>query len=176
MGKMGPIFHRGVFDRLSITMKPYTLAFVSEEDRLLLGLKKRGFGAGKWNGFGGKVEQGETIEEAAHRELLEETGLVCKNMRKVGVVMVQFIANPIVMEVHVFAAHGGYEGTPTESDEMLPKWFKQDEIPYDDMWDDDRMWIPLLLSNQCFSGHFMLSESSNMIGHNLMVIPNGGSI
>ncbi len=47
--------------------KLYTLVFLVDDDRVLLGMKKRGFGAGKWNGFGGKVEPGETIEEAAIR-------------------------------------------------------------------------------------------------------------
>ena len=39
---------------------------------MLLGMKKRGFGTGKWNGFGGKVEVGETVADAAQRELEEE--------------------------------------------------------------------------------------------------------
>eukprot|EP00729_Bicosta_minor_P028396 gene28396-12164_t len=47
-----------------------------ETSRILLGMKKRGFGAGKWNGFGGKVEVGETIVEGAVREMQEESGLV----------------------------------------------------------------------------------------------------
>lgn len=42
---------------------------------VLLGLKKRGFGTGKWNGFGGKVEPGETIRQAAIREMKEEAGI-----------------------------------------------------------------------------------------------------
>ena len=49
--------------------KLLTLLFVVESDRVLLGMKKRGFGAGRWNGFGGKVDKGETIEEAAKRYL-----------------------------------------------------------------------------------------------------------
>ena len=47
--------------------KQFTLVFVLDESRILLGLKKRGFGCGRWNGFGGKVEAGETIAEAAKR-------------------------------------------------------------------------------------------------------------
>jgi len=156
--------------------KLYTLALITEEDRLLLGWKKRGFGSGKWNGFGGKVEPDESIEDAAHRELLEESSLICKDLRKIGVLMFQFVENPVIMEVHVFAAHGGYEGTPTESDEMKPKWFKINEIPYDEMWDDDRIWFPLLLSNQQFSGHFLMNDRGLVVGHNLKIIPKGGSI
>lgn len=47
--------------------KLYTLTFVVDAGKILLGMKKRGFGAGRWNGFGGKVDPGESIEEAAKR-------------------------------------------------------------------------------------------------------------
>lgn len=50
--------------------KLLTLAFVCRDREILLGFKKRGFGAGRWNGFGGKVENGETIEEGAKRYLI----------------------------------------------------------------------------------------------------------
>ena len=56
--------------------KVLTLVLLREENRVLLGMKKRGFGVGKWNGFGGKLEPGETVVEAAARELEEESGLV----------------------------------------------------------------------------------------------------
>lgn len=47
--------------------KLFTLIIVRNEDEILLGFKKRGFGVGKWNGFGGKVETGESITDAAVR-------------------------------------------------------------------------------------------------------------
>ena len=47
--------------------KLLTLVLVCNADKVLLGMKKRGFGEGRWNGFGGKVETGETIPEAAVR-------------------------------------------------------------------------------------------------------------
>lgn len=49
--------------------KTYTCVFVIDEKKrsILLGFKKRGLLEGKWNGFGGKVEPGETILEAASR-------------------------------------------------------------------------------------------------------------
>lgn len=50
-------------------------ATIDAKDQILLGMKKRGFGMGKWNGFGGKVEPGETIEEGALREMAEESGV-----------------------------------------------------------------------------------------------------
>lgn len=57
-------------------MRQSTLVFVfNPANQILLAMKKRGFGEGKWNGAGGKVEAGETIVQAASRELREETGI-----------------------------------------------------------------------------------------------------
>ena len=47
--------------------KILTLAFVIDGKRVLLGYKKRGFGKSWWNGFGGKVHQGESVEDGAKR-------------------------------------------------------------------------------------------------------------
>ena len=53
-------------------MKPTTLVFpIDEQNRILLGRKKRGFGANKYNGFGGKLDDGESFRECAIRELYE---------------------------------------------------------------------------------------------------------
>lgn len=57
-------------------MKPTTLVFpIDEQNRILLGRKKRGFGANKYNGFGGKLDDGESFRACAIRELFEESGL-----------------------------------------------------------------------------------------------------
>lgn len=58
------------------TLKPLTLLLLKDvaENKVLLGYKKRGFGEGKWNGFGGKLEPGETVAEAALREMKEVSG------------------------------------------------------------------------------------------------------
>ena len=46
-----------------VKKKVLTLVYIRDDENILLGLKKRGFGTGKWNGFGGKVQAGETILE-----------------------------------------------------------------------------------------------------------------
>jgi 8-oxo-dGTP pyrophosphatase MutT (NUDIX family) len=69
---------------METTIKPkiLTLCLTKEDGMILLGMKKRGFGEGRWNGFGGKVEEGETIVEAAIREMKEESGLTVKNWKR----------------------------------------------------------------------------------------------
>ncbi|PJE75822.1 hypothetical protein COV04_02660 [Candidatus Uhrbacteria bacterium CG10_big_fil_rev_8_21_14_0_10_48_11] len=81
--------------------KLYNLCIVYQHANSLLGLKKRRFGAGKWDGFGGKVETEETIEEAAKRELEEESGVVAQQIEKVGILNFTTNSGELVHEVHV---------------------------------------------------------------------------
>lgn len=132
---------------------------VCREGEILLGFKKRGFGEGRWNGFGGKVEEGETIEVAAIRELQEEAGIEASALQKVGVLDFSFENDPKVLEVHVFKILD-FTGSPVESEEMRPEWFKFSEIPFDEMWSDDVYWVPLLLEGKSFRGKFLFDKPS----------------
>lgn len=129
--------------------KVYTLVFVYTDRQILLGLKKRGFGVNKWNGFGGKVEPNESVVDAAVRELGEECCLSVKaeDLKNVGHLEFTFEGEPIMMDVRVFTTNI-YEGTPKETEEMAPKWYSYDEIPYDNMWPDDRYWLPYMLKGK----------------------------
>ena len=84
--------------------KLLTLCLITKEDNILLGMKKRGFGTGIWNGFGGKVQKGESIEEATVRETKEEAGIDVKNIWDTGVLEFEFEGNPEILEVHLFKA------------------------------------------------------------------------
>jgi len=140
--------------------KILTLCVIHQHPRVLLGFKKHGFGAGQWNGFGGKVEAGETIEKATARELEEEAGIVSSEISKVGVLEFSFESEPKVLEVHIYRATE-FEGEPIESDEMRPQWFHVDEIPFDKMWSDDKYWMPLLLEGKKFTGKFLFDRPSD---------------
>jgi len=139
--------------------KIQTVTIFYKYPKVLLGLKKRGFGTGRWNGFGGKVEVGETIEESARRETKEEAGIEVVNLEKVGIIDFEFENGMPTLEVHFFRAVD-YLGEPSESEEMKPKWFSVDEIPYDHMWPDDRYWIPLFLKGKKFKGKFLFDKPS----------------
>ncbi|XP_061079952.1 oxidized purine nucleoside triphosphate hydrolase isoform X1 [Conger conger] len=139
--------------RPMFTSKLLTLVLVVQPGRVLLGMKKRGFGIGRWNGFGGKVQPGETIEEAARRELQEESALTVDTLDKIGNIKFEFVGETELMDVHIFRADS-FNGEPTESDEMRPQWFDWESIPYDQMWPDDRMWFPLMLQKKKFLGYF----------------------
>ena len=138
--------------------KLLTLCIIHQHPNILLGMKKRGFGAGRWNGFGGKVAAGETIENAARRELEEEAGIRVENLYKVGIIEYEFKGNPEILQVHFFKSDD-FLGEIKESEEMRPQWFHIDEIPFKEMWPDDIHWIPLFLSGKKFKGKFLLGES-----------------
>ncbi|KAG9342993.1 hypothetical protein JZ751_015210 [Albula glossodonta] len=149
-----------------LTSKLLTLVLVVQPGRVLLGMKKRGFGAGKWNGFGGKVQPGETIEQAARRELLEESGLTVDTLDKIGNIKFEFVGETELLDVHVFRTDS-FNGDPTESDEMRPQWFDLDTIPFDQMWADDRLWFPLLLQRKKFQGYFKFQGHDVILDHKL---------
>jgi 8-oxo-dGTP diphosphatase/2-hydroxy-dATP diphosphatase len=123
-------------------------------------MKKRGFGAGRWNGFGGKVVEGETVEDGARRELLEEAGVVAEDLKEVGIIDFMFENDPKILEVHFFKA-SKISGKPKETEEMKPKWFHIDKIPFENMWTDDKFWMPFLLSDKNFKGRFLFDRPSD---------------
>src|SRR3989344_8388753 len=108
-----------------------TLCIIHKHPKILLGMKKRGFGIGRWNGFGGKVEIGENIENAMRREIKEEAGIEVGDLNKVG--FIEFTLESIneTHEVHIFKVEN-FKGEIIESEEMKPQWFNIDEIPFKD--------------------------------------------
>ncbi len=140
--------------------KLLTLCIVRRDGNVLLGMKKRGFGAGHWNGFGGKVEEGETIGEAARREMREEAGIEATVMHQVGTLDFEFQNDPKILEVHVFKVDD-FSGDPVETEEMRPQWFAEADIPYDQMWSDDIHWLPMLLRGASFKGRFLFDQPSS---------------
>ena len=138
--------------------KILTLCLTVKSEKLLLGMKKRGFGEGRWNGFGGKIEAGETIEEAAKREMSEECSIDILAMEKVGIHEFEFAAkHGEILEVHVFRVDE-FSREPRETEEMRPQWFAFADIPYDTMWPDDQYWLPLFLEGKKFRTRFLFGE------------------
>jgi mutator protein MutT len=138
-------------------LKIMTEALIVRDGKVLLGRrKKNGFGQGKWLGFGGKVEPGETVEEAMTREFKEEAGINVNNYEKRGVLTFHYVNDPD-MEVHYYEVLT-YDGEPTESDEMENAWFNIADIPYNKMWPNDKYWLPMFLKKEYFSGEFWFDE------------------
>ncbi len=128
------------------------LCFIVKDGRVLLIRKKRGLGAGKVNGPGGKLDPGETALEAAIREVQEEICVTPLEIEDRGVLHFQF-ADGYSLECAVFIAKD-LEGDPVETVEATPFWVPLDAVPYDEMWADDRHWLPQVLAGKSFRGWF----------------------
>ncbi len=140
--------------------KIQTLCIPLKKDRVLLGMKKRGFGFNMWNGFGGKVEEGEDIEIATRRELYEEAGIQDGLLSKAGMMEFSFIGEKTILQVHIFRLSNFFD-EPIETEEMRPQWFDFKEIPFSKMWPDDKYWFPLFLENRLFDGEFLFEKPSD---------------
>jgi mutator protein MutT len=141
-------------------MKHVTLLFLQREGQILLAMKKRGFGVNKWNGVGGKLDEGETREQAAIRECQEEIGVTPINMQLAG--EIDFTDLPDVHHYcHVYTATE-WDGEPAETEEMRPQWFDLDKIPYDAMWPDDELWLPTLLEGKPFKATIIINPDDTV--------------
>ena len=138
------------------------LCFIICDGRILLIRKKRGLGAGKINGPGGRIEQGETAMVAAIRETQEEIGVTPTGLEHVGELFFHFL-DGYKLHVAVFAADG-LQGELCETDEATPIWTEIPAIPYHEMWQDDPHWLPLVLSRKHFRGFFVF-DGENLLSH-----------
>lgn len=147
---------------------PATLVFVLRGDEILLIDKKTGLGKGKVNGPGGKVEPGETPEQCAVRECREELGITVSNLEYCGEHRFQFVDG---YSIHVFVYRTReFEGVPTESREARPLWVKVDDIPYHQMWEDDRLWLPMMLRGERFQTRWIF-DGDRMLDYDIQ--PDG---
>jgi len=129
--------------------KQRVLCLLTKEGEILLAEKKDGFGQGKWTGVGGKIEEGETLEEAVCRETLEEIGVTLISFHKVALLDFIFPSKPDWSQrVSVFIAKE-WEGELRESEEMRPQWFNINSLPWRSMWDDYSYWLPRILKGEC---------------------------
>jgi len=154
-------------------MRQTTLCLLIKQDQILLAMKKRSFGVGKWNGVGGKLdaEKGDkNVLDAIIRETKEEIGVDIINPEKFGIFHFRFPYKPDWdQDVHLFLAKE-WSGEPAESEEMMPKWFSVKEIPYDQMWDDDKYWLPKILEGKKLEADFTFKEGEILDGHDIRIV------
>ncbi len=143
---------------------PATLVFVMRGDEILLIDKKTGLGKGKVNGPGGKVEPGETPEQCAVRECQEELGITVSNLEYCGEHRFQFV-DGYSIHVYVYRTRE-FSGTPVETREARPLWVKVDEIPYEQMWEDDRIWLPMMIRGERFQSRWIF-DGDRMVDYEI---------
>ncbi len=146
-----------------------TLLFVIRAGEILLIDKKRGLGAGKVNGPGGRLEPGETPLACAIREVEEELCITPREVRAAGELRFQFL-DGLSIHGYVFTA-AAFEGSPTETDEAAPRWTPIANIPYERMWEDDRYWIPLMLDDIAFECRFLFDDD-RLLDREIRTLPS----
>jgi ADP-ribose pyrophosphatase YjhB (NUDIX family) len=147
-----------------------TQIYLIKGNKICLPLKKRGFGAGWHNGYGGKTEKGETILKSAKRELGEESLVESLNLEKRAVLTFKFIKTGEVVVSHVFVCKK-FKGTPKETEEMKPYWFGFDKIPYRKMWPDDSFWMQAFLAGKKFKAEFEFLDKKPKVGRFFIKTP-----
>jgi 8-oxo-dGTP pyrophosphatase MutT (NUDIX family) len=146
-------------------MKPTTLCFLLKDGKVLLGMKKRGFGSGKWNGIGGKLKDGEDLKAATLREVKEEVGvdIAQGDLREAGALDLHYQNTPDWDTLcHIFTATV-WTGEPTESEEMRPQWHDIHALPFESMWVDDPHWVPFVLAGKKIKGRFLFTDDGKEI-------------
>jgi 8-oxo-dGTP pyrophosphatase MutT (NUDIX family) len=151
-------------ESLTTPLKKATLCFLVRDTQVLLAMKKRGFAQGKWNGTGGKMEaKDNSIKETAIRETNEEISVTPTSLKFAATLNFYHLGNPEGgQQVTVFLSDK-WKGEPTESEEMAPMWFEYDELPYDQMWEDDKHWLPRVLNNERIEGDFLFDKNQALI-------------
>jgi 8-oxo-dGTP diphosphatase len=144
------------------------LCFIVKDGRVLLIRKKRGLGAGKINAPGGKLEPGETALDSAVRETHEELGVTPLQIEDRGILRFQF-ADGYSLHCTVFLA-SDLAGEPIETAEATPLWFPSGAIPYDEMWEDDRHWLPQVLEGRSVNGWFVF-DGERMLEKRVEFLP-----
>lgn len=156
--------------KLQGTPRQTTLCFLTKEDEILLAMKKRGFGEGKWNGVGGKQNPGEDILKTAIRETFEEIEVTPVGMELVAVLNFYFLNNPEWNQQCSVYITKTWEGEPKETEEMRPQWYNKKELPFEAMWPDDKFWIPLVLNGTKVNAEFMFDENNTMLESNVVEV------
>lgn len=159
-----------------IKLVQQTVCYIYRNGKILLGLKKarkhrNGLGIGKWNGYGGDIENGETVEEAVVREVREKSGLSLIEAEEVGTLEIYNEANDFVIELHVFLSTL-YKGIILpETEEMVNRWFPIGEIPYKEMWPSDEILLPRFFEGKKVIGNFCYDSENRLISHNIRNVP-----
>jgi len=146
-------------------MKTLTLAFLFRDSQILLAMKKRSFGVGKWNGYGGKLKEDESPIDGIMRELEEESRLVIpkENFKELGYMDFYFDDKAEWNQRVLVYRVDDFTGEPEETEEMVPKWFPLNEIPWQEMWKGDDQWVPYVIENKKFSGEIHFAEGGEKL-------------
>jgi 8-oxo-dGTP diphosphatase len=141
--------------------------YIIRGSQILLIHKKQGLGAGKVNAPGGRIEEGETAKDAAIRECVEEVGVTPHEPDKMADLSFEF-TDGFSLHCSVFFSYA-HDGVAEESDEADPFWCEVEKMPFTEMWEDDRYWIPMTLEGKRVVGRFVF-DGEAMLSKDIRVV------
>ncbi len=145
-----------------------TLVLIRKDNKVLLAEKKRGFAKGTYNGIGGKQDPGETIDQAMVRETQEEINVTPTKYEQVGLINFDtwYKGEHVDLNLNIYTCDE-YDGTITETEEMIPEWFDIDKVPFDRMLPDDVKWFPIVINGGCVAGKVILEADLKTCTQNI---------
>jgi 8-oxo-dGTP pyrophosphatase MutT (NUDIX family) len=159
---------------LTTPLRQATLCFLIKDNQVLLAMKKRGYAQGKWNGVGGKMAKDDKdIKETAIRETKEEIGITPTSLILIAVLNFYHLGNQDEGQQVTVYLSNKWVGDPSESDEMAPKWFELDKLPYEEMWEDDKFWLPKVLRGERVEADFLFDENQILLDQNMRELEGG---
>lgn len=126
-----------------------SVCFVRREGDLLLLHRNHPPFTGKWDGLGGLVEFGEAPEEAARREVWEESRLTVAQCEYRGHLLLYEVEKEHAISAHLFVAEGA-QGTLQASEEGLPAWVPQADVQQLDLIGFVHVTLALVLTPGSF--------------------------
>ncbi len=145
-----------------------TVCYLIKGDEVLLIEKQRGMGTGLVVGPGGRVEKGESIEEGAKRECMEEVKIDVHSFEYGGIIRFTF-SSGYKLEGHVYVSRD-FSGEPQITDEAIPFWAPLNDLPFDKMWADDILWLSEVLEGQVVDAYFEFDDEK-MLHHEVTLRP-----
>lgn len=142
------------------------VCFLLNKNQVLLGLRKKSttnLGVNLISGIGGKLEPGETYQQALIRECEEETTVKIKDFQEMGTVYFYLPYKPIwSQKVKVYLATS-WQGEPNETDSIKPVWYDKDKLPWQQMWEDNNYWLPKVLAGKKIEAYFHFGENEKIL-------------
>lgn len=150
-------------------MAEQTLCHIINKNKLLLKKATRGVSQGMWNGLGGKIDENESSTECVIREVKEETGLDITDLQYHGLMQFYFHGKNEPLKVHLYSTTN-FEGEPRGTEEGELQWFNINELPYEQMWEDDKYWLNHMLENKKFNANFYFNENKKITKYEIELI------
>jgi 8-oxo-dGTP diphosphatase len=137
----------------------------AESTEVLLGYKARGLGTGRLVGPGGKVLPGEDLAAAASREVSEEVGITVlpEHLTHRATLTYPFTDRPENSQRSFVFTATEFSGVLAASEELTPAWYRLEDIPWDQMWDDAKLWLPRVLDGHVVEATFTIGPDDRVV-------------